>query len=169
MPEDFGDPSSGLVEKLATQLLSAKLKIATVESCTGGLISALFTDIAGSSTWFDRGFVTYTNASKVQMVGVNPDTLRAYGEVSEAVAREMALGACAYSDASCALSVSGIAGPGGGSESKPVGMVCFAWAGFSEGAVSNTQYFDGDRHAVRAQSTRYAIERAIALFSEKCE
>jgi len=140
-------------------------KIATVESCTGGGVASLLTDLAGSSTWFDRGFVTYSDASKVEMVGVDTAILAQYGAVSEQVAAEMAQGGINHSDAQYALSITGIAGPGGGSEHKPVGMVCFAWAGFGEQPVTRLKYFEGERADVRAQSVYYSVDRAIELLA----
>lgn len=164
--DHIDDQLAGRIKTLATQLISTQHKIVTVESCTGGRIASLFTAFAGSSAWFDRAFVTYSNASKVEMVGVRPNTLAKYGAVSEPVAREMALGGCRHSEAKYSISVTGIAGPDGGSQNKPVGMVCFAWAGFGDDVVASTQYFKGDRGAVREKSTHYAIERAIAFLKE---
>ncbi|MCL9780986.1 nicotinamide-nucleotide amidase [Vibrio sp. S4M6] len=139
-------------------LLKNKLVLATAESCTGGGIASAITDIAGSSAWFDRAFVTYSNDAKTQMVGVKPQTLQAYGAVSEAVVTEMALGTLEHSQATTAISVSGIAGPGGATETKPVGTVCFAWADKSGWLHVETQYFTGDRASVREQSVRYALQ-----------
>jgi len=130
-----------------------------------GGVAALFTDLAGSSTWFDRGFVTYSNASKVEMVGVDAGTLAQHGAVSKQVAIEMAQGGINHSDAQCALSITGIAGPGGGSKNKPVGTVCFAWAGFGEHPVTRLKYFQGDRFAVRAQSVYYSVQGVVELLT----
>jgi len=152
-----------LVEDLSANLVQREMKIATVESCTGGRVAALFTDFSGSSAWFDRGFVTYSNASKVEMVEVKSSTLEAFGAVSVQVASEMALGGIEHSDAQCALSITGIAGPDGGSDSKPVGMVCFGWAGFGGQAQTKVKYFQGDRHAVREQSVLFAVGEARRL------
>jgi nicotinamide-nucleotide amidase len=133
-------------------------KVATAESCTGGLIAAAITDVAGSSGWFDRGFVTYSNDAKVALLGVRADTLKAHGAVSEATAREMAAGALARSLANLAVAVTGVAGPTGGSADKPVGTVCCAWA-VRDGAVeSATQRFAGDRAAVRAATVAWALD-----------
>lgn len=153
------------IAELSEALLRRGERIATVESCTGGSVAALFTDLAGSSRWFDRGFVSYSNASKIEMVGVKAETLAQYGAVSEAVAGEMAQGGVKFSDAGCALAITGVAGPGGGSREKPVGMVCFAWAGFTNEIQTETQYFQGDRHSVRSQSALHAISSAISLIT----
>jgi nicotinamide-nucleotide amidase len=150
-----------LVETLSGHLITHDKKIVTVESCTGGQLAALFTDSPGSSEWFDRGFVTYSNSSKIEMVGVKAATLSRYGAGSEQVAAEMAQGGVANSEAKYALSITGIAGPGGGSEDKPVGMVCFGWAGFSPLPQTKLEYFQGDRQAVREQSVYFAIQEAV--------
>jgi len=163
MSNDTEQDLNKLVEILSPALIKRGWKIATVESCTGGRVAALFTEFSGSSNWFDRGFVTYSNRSKVEMVGVDSGTLERFGAVSEQVASEMAQGGVAHSDAQCALSITGVAGPDGGSESKPVGMVCFAWAGFNGKSQSKVKYFKGDRQAVRAQSALFAIREAVRL------
>lgn len=160
---ELAELTESIVE-LSEALMGRGISIATVESCTGGSVAALFTDLAGSSRWFDRGFVTYSNASKVEMVGVSGITLSQHGAVSEAVAREMAEGGVRCSDASCALSITGIAGPEGGSDEKPVGTVCFGWTGFDNSTHADTRHFQGDREAVRMQSVIYAIRSAIDRF-----
>ncbi|MEF3047752.1 CinA family protein [Pseudotabrizicola sp. L79] len=134
--------------------------IATAESCTGGLIAAALTDVAGSSDVFDRGFVTYSNAAKVQMLGILPDTLAAHGAVSEEIAREMAMGALARSDAALAVSVTGIAGPGG-SEFKPEGRVCFGLA-TPQGCQTETRDFGA---LGRAQVRRATVDHALHLLA----
>lgn len=154
-----------LVERLSVSLLRHERKITTVESCTGGRVAALLTDLPGSSVWFDRGYVSYSNASKIEMVGVKSATLETFGAVSEQVALEMALGGIAHSDAQCALSITGVAGPGGGSEQKPVGMVCFAWAGFGGQELTRVKSFSGDRLAVRAQSVYFTLQQAVKLLA----
>lgn len=154
---------AGLVEQLSRRLLAKGLSIATVESCTGGMVASVFTDVAGSSRWFDRGFVSYTNQAKSDMVGVRPETISHHGAVSEAVAVEMAEGGVSCSEAACALSITGIAGPGGGTVEKPVGMVCFAWAGFTTETAVKTKHFQGTRMEIRLQSVVYAIRNAIRL------
>lgn len=131
------------------------------ESCTGGGIAAAITDIAGSSQWFDRGFVTYTNQAKQDMLGVSSQTLEHEGAVSEATVKEMVAGALLHSQAQIAVAVSGIAGPGGGTPDKPVGTVCLAWQVKGEQPVVNTKHFSGDRAAVREQSVETALQGLI--------
>lgn len=138
-----------------------KAKGATVtcaESCTGGWIAKVFTDISGSSAWFERGFVTYSNEAKQELVGVSADSLAQYGAVSEAVVREMAQGAQLAARADYAVSVSGIAGPDGGSADKPVGTVWFGFAGPGGVVVAKYKQFQGDREAVRRQSVAFALQ-----------
>ncbi len=147
---------------LLTRARAAGVMVATAESCTGGLIAGAITDIPGSSAIFDRGFVTYTNAAKEQMLGVRATTLRAHGAVSEAVAREMAEGALARSDAGLAVSVTGIAGPGGGTDAKPEGRVCFGLA--RAGAPTRTETVDfgaRGRAAVRAATVAHALSMLL--------
>lgn len=140
-------------------------RLATAESCTGGWIAQCLTAIAGSSEWFERGFVTYSNDAKREMLGVAADTLVAHGAVSEATAAAMAAGALHHSRADWALAVTGIAGPGGGSADKPVGTVCFGWAAVDGRVETQTVHFCGDREQVRAQSVAHALggllERAV--------
>lgn len=131
--------------------------LATAESCTGGWVAQCLTAIAGSSAWFDRGFVTYSNAAKVEALGVAGETLAAHGAVSEATVIAMAQGALQHSHADWALAISGIAGPGGGSPGRPVGTVCFAWAGRAACTESETRFFAGDRRAIRAQAVAHAL------------
>lgn len=159
MDRELENLASGLAERL----LEGGETIATAESCTGGWASMLFTSLAGSSAWFDRGFVTYTNLAKRQMLGVRRETLEAHGAVSEATVREMAEGALANSEATIALSISGIAGPGGGTPEKPVGTVCFGWMRRGGSPLSRTLHFDGDREAVRRQAVIAAIKGAGRL------
>ena len=147
-----------LAQELGESLLRHGWVAATAESCTGGGVSSAITDIAGSSGWFDRAFVTYSNEAKQQMLGVEASTLATHGAVSEAVASEMALGALIHSAATISVAISGIAGPGGGSEAKPVGTVCFAWADKTGWLQVETCLFDGDRNAVRQQ----AIEKSLS-------
>ena len=137
--------------------------LATAESCTGGWIAEAVTATAGSSGWFDRGFVTYSNAAKVDMLGVSPATLATHGAVSEQTVCEMAAGALAHSRAQLAVAVSGVAGPSGGSVDKPVGMVCVAWAQSGETPQAVTLHFDGDRQAVRLQTVEHALHGLIRL------
>ena len=152
-----------LSQQLAKLLLNKQKYLAVAESCTGGWLAKCLTDIVGSSSWFERGFVTYSNASKREMLGVAAHTLDANGAVSEAVVREMARGALAHSPADVAVAISGIAGPGGGVPGKPVGTVCFAWEGTNEFSELQTCHFDGDRDAVRRQSVEYALHQLIQL------
>jgi nicotinamide-nucleotide amidase len=150
---------------LATLLLSRKQMLATAESCTGGLISAACTDLAGSSDWFERGFVTYSNAAKTAMLGVPAALIEAHGAVSEPVARAMAQGTLQHAMAQVSVAVTGVAGPGGGSADKPVGTVWFGW-GLPSGITSEVQHFAGDRAAVRAATVQHALNRLITLLKE---
>ncbi|WP_368163736.1 nicotinamide-nucleotide amidase [Aeromonas sp. R6-2] len=155
-----------LAARLGAALQARALWVATAESCTGGGIATVITEIAGSSGWFDRSFVTYTNEAKQEMLGVQAATLERHGAVSESVVLEMARGALARSRADLAVAVSGIAGPGGGSELKPVGTVWFAWAcrdGRSEALLAR---FDGDRHGVRQQVVGQALSGLLALVTQ---
>lgn len=131
--------------------------LATAESCTGGLVSAAITEIAGSSAWFDRGFITYSNEAKIELLGVSPLTLHAHGAVSEQTVLEMLAGALARSQAQVAVAVSGIAGPGGGTAEKPVGTVCFGWMWRGSRPECLTRHLEGDRAAVREQSVIIAL------------
>ena len=149
-----------LPQKLGERLKAAGALLVTAESCTGGGVAQAVTSIAGSSAWFERGFVTYSNASKEEMLGVASKTLQTYGAVSEETAREMAQGALARSRGTLAVAVTGVAGPGGGSAEKPVGLVCFAWA--RRGKVeSESRHFSGDRESVRRQSVVCALEGVL--------
>ena len=170
-----------LVEALAQRLLAQGWMLATAESCTGGLIAAACTELAGSSHWFERGFVSYSNAAKAQMLGVDAALIAAHGAVSEPVARAMAQGAVQHASAQVALAVTGVAGPGGGSADKPVGTVWFAWAVPDAAATgartdalapqpapalhlhSEVQHFAGDRAAVRQATVRHSLRRLLAL------
>ena len=152
-----------LVEPLAEALRTRGLKLATAESCTGGLIAAACTSIAGSSDWFERGYVTYSNAAKTEMLGVEAALIAAHGAVSEPVVRAMADGALARSGADLALAVTGIAGPGGAVPGKPVGTVWLAWARRGASVQAERVHFDGERAAVRAQTVLLALQRALAL------
>lgn len=147
-----------VAQQLGETLLSKGWMLTCAESCTGGMIAAAVTDIAGSSQWFDRGFVTYTNQAKQDMLGVNGETLDRDGAVSEATVSEMVAGALSRSQAQLAVAVSGIAGPGGGTTEKPVGMVCFAWQVKNSEPVLRTEYFSGDRASVREQTVICALQ-----------
>jgi len=156
-----------IVEQLATLLVQHSKQLTTAESCTGGGIAKVLTDLAGSSDWFERGFVTYSNQSKHEMLGVAEETLEKFGAVSQGTVIEMATGALKNSHANFSLSVSGIAGPGGGSDEKPVGLVWFSWA-VKEDAMINIlscrkQVFSGDRESVRLQAVEYALSELKTL------
>jgi nicotinamide-nucleotide amidase len=153
-----------LARQVGEALQAHGLTLVTAESCTGGGVAQAITRISGSSGWFDRGFVTYSNASKEEMLGVSPDTLAQHGAVSEQTVREMADGALQYSRAKVALSVSGVAGPTGGSPEKPVGMVWFAWA--TKGTVQAACHqLSGDRDAVRAKSVEIALQGTLNMLN----
>ncbi len=148
---------SSVVAQLALRLSALQWKMSTAESCTGGMIAASCTDLAGSSAWFDRGFVTYANEAKSQMLGVPMELISTHGAVSELVARAMALGAVYRSQAQVALAVTGVAGPTGGSPEKPTGTVWLAWC--IEGVASaQLMHFDGDRQQVRLATTAHALQ-----------
>jgi nicotinamide-nucleotide amidase len=148
----------GIAMRLGELLLARGWLLVTVESCTGGWIAKVVTDIPGSSAWFDRGFVTYSNAAKQQMLGVRQETLEAYGAVSERTVLELAAGAIERSRAQVAVAVSGIAGPAGGGPDKPVGTVCFAWALPGTQIQTRRLQFAGNREEVRHQAVRVALE-----------
>ena len=155
------------VALLAAVLVARSSRLATAESCTGGMIAAACTDLAGSSDWFERGFVTYSNEAKSESLGVDPALIAGHGAVSEVVARAMAFGAIrhSHSRAQVSVAVTGVAGPTGGSKSKPVGTV---WFGFQVDGVlsSETRLFAGDRAAVRAATVRHALNRLLQLLGE---
>ena len=156
------DTLERLAARVGARLKRRGLKLATAESCTGGWIAQAVTSIAGSSDWFERGFVTYSNEAKKELLGVRPSTLSRHGAVSEETAREMASGALRRSRAQVAIAVTGIAGPGGGTPEKPVGMVCFAWA-LKKGATrSAVRRFAGGRESVRRQSVAAALRGLLA-------
>ena len=156
--------SSALCAQLAEVLQQRGLMLATAESCTGGMIAAACTDLSGSSHWFERGFVTYSNAAKTELLGVDAALIEQHGAVSEVVARAMAFGAIRHSKAQVSVAVTGVAGPTGGSAEKPVGTV---WFGFSvDGKLtSELRRFDGDRAAVRAATVHHALTRLLQLLS----
>ena len=132
--------------------------VCCAESCTGGWLAKVMTDVAGSSAWFERGFVTYSNAAKQEELGVPAEILDEYGAVSEATARAMALGALQHSHAEHSIAITGIAGPSGGSEHKPVGLVWFAWATLGQIRHCDSLVFTGDREAIRRQAVFYALQ-----------
>ena len=147
-----------LSEQVGLALKARGATVTTAESCTGGWVAKVITDIAGSSAWFERGFVTYSNEAKAQMIGVREETLAQHGAVSEPVVVEMAIGALKAARADYAVSISGIAGPDGGSAEKPVGTVWFAFATARGEGITRRECFSGDRDAVRRQATAYALQ-----------
>jgi len=153
---------TALSRRVGDDLRDAQLTLATAESCTGGWAAQVITHTAGSSEWFDRGFITYSNDAKVEMLGVAPDTVAKFGAVSEETAAEMAAGALVNSNAMISLAITGIAGPTGGSPGKPVGTVCFAWCKLGQEPQTERQHFDGDRESVRRQAVVYALEGLLA-------
>ncbi|OGS77019.1 MAG: damage-inducible protein CinA [Gallionellales bacterium GWA2_55_18] len=158
-----------LAAQVGGALKSHGLMLATAESCTGGGVAQAITDVAGSSAWFERGFITYSNLAKQQMLGVSEAALIQHGAVSEAVVREMVAGALANSAAQVALAVSGIAGPDGGTPDKPVGTVWFAW-GLKHGAAHAQRHqINGNRAEVRAQSVHIALQGVIDLLGRRTE
>ncbi|NDC61396.1 MAG: CinA family protein [Betaproteobacteria bacterium] len=170
-------PSESALIGLASALMQRGWLLATAESCTGGMIAAACTDLAGSSQWFERGFVSYSNEAKQDMLGVPAALLAQHGAVSEAVAQAMVLGALNRSQAQVAVAVTGIAGPTGGSSNKPVGTVCFAWGmptdgGPTVGAESawvklQTCHFEGDRNAVRVATRQHALHQLLVLLNQQ--
>jgi len=152
-----------LVQKLASSLMRRGWSMATAESCTGGWIAKCCTDLAGSSAWFDRGFVTYSDRAKHELLGVELSTLEKEGAVSKATAIQMAEGARYRAGVNAALAVTGIAGPGGGTADKPVGMVWFAWSLEDHQASSEVMRFQGDRDAVRRQTVAHALNGLLEL------
>jgi nicotinamide-nucleotide amidase len=155
-----------LAAQVGALLKSQGMVLATAESCTGGGVAQAVTEVAGSSAWFERGFVTYSNLSKQQMLGVREATLKQHGAVSELTVREMVAGALQYSDAQVALAVSGIAGPGGDTADKPVGTVWFAW-GIKHGETSaQLHQLSGNRAEVRAQAVHIALQGVVNLLNQ---
>jgi len=150
-----------LAAKVGDRLLSRNETLVTAESCTGGWVSMLVTSIAGSSAWFDRGFVTYSNEAKQEILAVDKLVIEIHGAVSEEVARHMVQGAVEHSQAQAGLSVTGIAGPGGGTVEKPVGTVCFGWLVDGQ-CETETCYFSGDREQIREQSVRHVLTGMLA-------
>ena len=152
-----------LAEETGLALKAKGWMLATAESCTGGWVGEIVTAVPGSSAWYDRGFITYTNASKQEMLGVQAETLAQHGAVSEEAVCEMASGTLLHSQANIALAISGVAGPGGGSPGKPVGTVCFAWAIRDGAANSERCLFPGDRREVRQHAVQHALQGVLAL------
>ncbi|MEJ2609762.1 MAG: nicotinamide-nucleotide amidohydrolase family protein [Candidatus Thiodiazotropha sp.] len=162
MSESIIDPIDDLVKASAQQLLQRGFRLVVAESCTGGWLAKVLTDLAGSSKWFDRGYITYSNQAKQSMLGVNRQTLEINGAVSEATVSEMTQGALQDSGADVAIAISGIAGPSGGSVEKPVGLVCFSWQLKSRDAYTCSKWFAGDRQQVRGDAVKYALQELLA-------
>lgn len=152
-----------LAAALGDRLRARNWMLATAESCTGGWVGQLLTSLPGSSQWYERGFITYANAAKTEMLGVPEATLDTYGAVSEETAAAMAAGALAHSHAQATLAISGIAGPGGGTPQKPVGLVCYGWALEDGTVMSSTCRLDGDRDEIRSRAVAAALRGLIEL------
>jgi nicotinamide-nucleotide amidase len=153
----------GLLAALAQGLSAHRWRLVTAESCTGGLVAAACTSVAGSSDWFERGYVTYSNQAKTESLGVPAELIERHGAVSREVAMAMVMGALQRSGAQVGVATTGIAGPGGGSLRKPVGTVWFAWARGQDFVEAECRHFHGDRTQVRAAATRHALQRVRAL------
>ena len=156
-----------IAQAVAKHLVAKGWTLALAESCTGGLVCAALADLAGSSDWFERGYITYSNQAKIECLSVSAETIESFGAVSEEVARAMAEGAQKNAGVNAAVSITGIAGPSGGSTEKPVGTVCFGWTIHKENlgniTISKTMQFTGNREAVRAQARDYALSELIEL------
>jgi nicotinamide-nucleotide amidase len=155
-----------LAGHVGIDLVQRGLMLASVESCTGGWLGQAITAKAGSSGWYERGFITYSIASKQEMLGVSAITLKQHGTVSEQTVKEMAAGALTHSCAQVSVAISGIAGPNGGTEEKPVGMICFAWKMKDGLARSSTHYFGGDRESIRRQAVFVALQGVVDLLHD---
>ena len=156
------DELTQLAQQVGAALRARGWMLATAESCTGGWVGEVVTSVSGSSHWYDRGFITYTNEAKQEMLGVSAQTLAEFGAVSEQTVREMAAGTLKHSRADITLAISGIAGPGGATPGKPVGTVCMAWA-MRDGGHSTTFHFQGDRAEVRRQAVATALRGVLGL------
>jgi nicotinamide-nucleotide amidase len=152
-----------LAREVGDRLCARGWKLATAESCTGGWVGQLVTALPGSSHWYERGFITYANAAKIEMLGVLEATLAAHGAVSEETASAMAAGALKHSHADAALAITGIAGPGGGTPQKPVGLVCYGWALADGTLMSSTCRLDGDREEIRSRAVAAALRGLLEL------
>ncbi len=155
-----------IITHLAELLISRQHTLSVAESCTGGYLSKLCTDLAGSSEWFERGFITYSNQAKIDMLRVAPATISQYGAVSQETVTAMAQGALANSLADCSIAISGVAGPGGATPLNPVGSVWFSWAQRDHASMAKHQLFAGDREAVRSQAVEFAIKQLIELINQ---
>ena len=156
---------TSLTEELAKILLKNQWRLTTAESCTGGLVAASLTALAGSSEWFERGYVTYSNDSKSKDIGVDTHLIQDHGAVSIQVAKAMAVGAKQSSNSNIALSITGIAGPTGGTKEKPVGIVCFAWILDNDQVFSETKLFTGNRSDIRDAASEFALSQLTRLLS----
>jgi nicotinamide-nucleotide amidase len=154
-----------LAEEVGRQLQARQWLLTTAESCTGGWIANIITAVPGSSHWFERGFVTYSNLAKEQMLGVRAETLATHGAVSRQVVHEMAEGALHHSHAEISVAVTGIAGPSGGTLEKPVGLIWFGWAGHYLATQTDVQLFHGNRQAIRREAVLFALDRILKFFS----
>ena len=152
-----------IIAIMAKTLLAKRWRLSAAESCTGGLVSASITALAGSSEWFERGYITYSNQAKSEDIDVSQNLIEQYGAVSDQVARAMALGAKQNSGSDIALSITGIAGPTGGSPEKPVGTVCFAWVLTNDQMISETKHFEGDRQQIRQQACDFSLRKLLSL------
>ena len=155
-----------LAIRVSNKLRDERLMLATAESCTGGMVASAVTDISGSSAWFERGFVTYSNLAKIEMIGVPATLIEQHGAVSEPVAKAMAEGALRNSRAQVSIAITGVAGPAGGSEAKPVGTVSFAWSNRLHTGVE-TQLFKGDREQVRTQAAAHALRKLLEFLEQR--
>jgi len=160
------DKLESLAARVGERLKARQLKLVTAESCTGGWVAQAVTSVSGSSDWFERGFVTYSDEAKKELLGVRAETVSRYGAVSEETAGEMAAGALSHSRAQVAVAVTGVAGPTGGTKEKPVGMVCLAWSRKGEAVERLTRHFQGDRESVRRQSVIVALEGLLDRLGE---
>ncbi len=161
MKHDFEKVAKELGETLERR----QLTLTTAESCTGGMVSEVVTSVSGSASWFERGFVTYSNQAKQEMLDVPAETLKEFGAVSEQAAIGMAKGALEHSHASVSIAVTGIAGPTGGTDEKPVGTICFAWVLKDGFLKSEKKHFDDDRNNIRLQATEYVLQQLIAFLN----
>ncbi len=162
-PQSLTVDLDDIIATLAKTLLANGWRLSTAESCTGGLVSASITALAGSSEWFERGYITYSNQAKSEDIDVSQNLIEEYGAVSDQVARAMALGAKQNSGSDIALSITGIAGPSAGSSEKPVGTVCFAWMLANDQMISETKHFEGDRQQIRQQACDFSLRKLLSL------
>ena len=165
-PAPGAPATADLVQRLAQALLQRRWTLASAESCSGGMIAAACTDLAGSSEWFERGLVTYSNTAKTELLGVPSSVIAAHGAVSEAVVRAMAQGAITHSKAQVSVAVTGVAGPGGGTPDKPVGTVWFGWCVAGQ-VKAQLRQFDGGRAAVRQATVQHALQGLLALLASR--